>query len=142
MISESNLAQWPVELFDQLPERVTGDILSALEYSFGERSLKHVLDDLYSGEKQIWLHSTGEVFTATVITQIVEYPSKRTCEVTYLGGDGSLDIIRDKKHVQQVEEWARYNQCQDIQIIGRKGWLRVLKDQDYTERYITLGKQL
>lgn len=133
------LAQWPVELLHKLPPRVITDIQSALEYGHGERNLKDITDSIQKGDKQVWVHSTEDLFTGTVITEIIQYPRKKTCQIIYLGGDSSLKFLDE---LQVIEEWARLNNCVDIQVIGRKGWLRVLKNQDYRERYTTVGKEL
>ena len=133
------IAQWPKELFSKLPERTTKDVLSALRYSNGERNFKDVMNELMSGEKQIWVHTTDDKFNATVSTEVIDFPGKRTCMISYLGGDHILDCLDD---IGTIELWAKENGCKDIQVIGRKGWCKALKKFMYNERYTVIGKEL
>lgn len=133
------IAQWPVQLLDQLPRRFIKDIQAALGHGFGERNFKDITDEIQEGSKQIWMHSTDEAFNATVITQIIEHPRKKTCEVVCLGGEEAEKFLDE---IKVIEEWAKLNNCDDIQVIGRRGWARALKSQDYTDRYTTIGKML
>jgi len=130
---------WDKKDFDKLPEVVIKDILSALDHGYGERGIEDVFDDLALDNKQLWLVDCDGKFVATVITHILEYPRKKTCEICYLGGNNMLNSVSDIKH---IEVWAKHQGCKDIQIIGRRGWLRALKDEGYLERYTTIGKEL
>lgn len=133
------IAQWPIEDFDKLPLRVFEDVESALSYSYGERDLSHVIMDLMEGTKQIWMLSDDTEFKSTVVTQIVEHPGKKICELIYLGGDDMLDMIPE---LTAVEDWAKENGCSDFHAIGRPGWERVLKKHGYSKRYVTVGREL
>lgn len=130
---------WSTDNFDKLPNRIVRDISDALEHSFGERVLSDVFDDLALGHKQLWVNDCNGEFTTTVVTQIITYPKKKTLEICYLGG---LDTLNQLSEIKIIEEWARIEGCKDIQVIGRKGWLRALKDEGYQERYTTIGKEL
>lgn len=130
---------WPRDMYDKLPARAYNDIESAMGYGYGERHLVDVLLELERGEKQLWMHSTDDDFKATIITQIIDLPAKRRCEVVYLGG---LDMLEYVGEVSAIEDWARDNGCDDIQAIGRPGWERALKPLGYTRRYITVGRDL
>ena len=45
-------------------------------------------------------------------------------------------------NVKTIEEWAVLNDCDDIQVFGRRGWLRPLKEHGFSERYTIAGKSL
>lgn len=115
------------------------DIQAALNHANGERDVSHVIEELLTGHKQLWLEEQDGEFIGTVVTQVIETPNKKICEITYLAGNGMINHLGD---IKEIEKWAVYNGCTDIHVIGRKGWERALKDQGYTQRYVTIGKTL
>lgn len=133
------LAQWPKEMFDQLPNFVWDHISLALEHGNGERTITEVKKDILAGTKQVWLHSIGDKFDFTIVTQIMEHPSKKVCEVVYSGGSG---MIKAMEELRVIEDWARMNGCTDIHAVGRKYLSRTLGNYGYSQRYITVGKKL
>ena len=135
----SLLAMWPASLMHKLPDRIVSDILSAMHYSNGERSFSDLIHEIARGEKQIWVHSTDDEFNATVVTQVSQFPSKKTCEILYLGGDKAVEFVTD---ISAIEDWAREQGCDDIQAIGRRGWVKALAPLGYSERYTITGKAL
>ena len=133
---------WTQEHFKELPLACLDHIKLAMESSYGERELKHVAQELAKGSKQIWLKTLDEKFIATVITHVIDYPNKRTCEICYLGGESGEGVMDSLKDIQEIENWATLNNCDDIQVFGRRGWLRPLKEHGFSERYTILGKSL
>ena len=70
------------------------------------------------------------------VTTIIRYPRKTTCLIVLAGG--SLETLR--RCLPLVEEWARHQGCQAMEVTGRKGWLRELKD--YSQSQVRLWKEL
>lgn len=136
------LCMWTKEHFKDLPVACLEHIESALEYGQGERKLEHIAQDLIDGTKQLWVGTLNDKFVATVITHVIDYPSKRTCEVCYLGGETGEGVLNALDHVKLIEDWAITNNCDDIQVFGRRGWLRPLKEHGFSERYTIAGKSL
>ena len=133
------IVQWPKEVFKHLPSFVLKHIQLALEHGNGERGLQEVLEDLKDGSKQVWIHTTNDVFDFTIVTQIVEHPGKKICEIVYSGGSGMINSLDE---LQVIEDWARMNGCTDIHAVGRKYLSKSLASYGYTQRYITVGKEL
>lgn len=137
------LCMWTHEHFNKIPNVALAHIESALEFGNGERILTNVIEDLIAGSKQIWLGTVGTEFVATVVTQVIDYPSgKRTCEICYLGGEKGSGVMAALGEVKEIEDWAVANKCDDMQIFGRRGWLKALKEHGYSDRYTILGKSL
>lgn len=137
------LAHWPPEVFHKLPRRVIKDLISAMHYSNNERGLKDLVSDLVSGNKQVWIHSHNNEFNGTIVTQLTDFPGKKTCEILYLGGDTAGDNLMEFiEEIAVIERWARHNNCDDIQAIGREGWVKVLNKYGYQKRYVVTGKLL
>jgi hypothetical protein len=136
------LCMWTQEHFKDMPAATIGHIHSALEFSYGERRIQDVMKELVEGSKQIWLGTIDGNFVATVVTHIIDYPGKRTCEICYLGGEAGSGILQALGEVKAIEDWAIHNECDDIQVFGRRGWLKALKNHGYSERYTIAGKSL
>ena len=61
---------------------------------------------------------------SAMITEIVDYPNKSVCRIWLAGGDLEELVEAEKK----ICDWARRHGCDGIEIIGRHGWKKVLKD--------------
>lgn len=133
------IAQWSIHNLPKLPQRIVTDIQSALDHGNGERTVDDIAIELIEGTKQLWMYSSEDELLGTVLTEIIQHPQKKVCQITHLGGESMMDIIND---IQEIEAWAKLNDCSDIQVIGRRGWIKALQGYGYKERYITIGKQL
>ena len=136
------LCMWTQEHFKDMPYSTLKHIEDALAHGYGERDLKHVIQELVEGSKQIWLGTIGKEFVATVVTHIIEYPNKKTCEICYLGGESGTGVLDALNEVKEIEQWARLQGCDDMQVFGRRGWLKALNKHGYSERYTIVGKSL
>lgn len=133
------IAYWPKEVYNNIPEFAFQWISRALEHANGERSLEDVKAELESGSKQLWLHTTDDIFDFCIVTHIIEHPDKKTCEIVYSGGVGMLASLGE---LTEIEDWARLQGCTDIQAIGRKYMIKSLAPYGYDQRYVTVGKNL
>lgn len=121
-------ALWPT--IDMLFSRVVND--------------KVHMEDIYNfcldGTWLLWLHQvpeTGEI-TSAAITEFIEYPQVTNLRVVLLSGDDG-DWLSG---MSIFERFARINQCAYVEIHGRKGWERVLKNGGYNLSHITLSKRI
>lgn len=138
-----NTAQWPPEHLLNLPSKVAGWIQDALDKGNGERTLQDVFSEILQNKKQLWVRSEEEEFTTAAVTQVIDTPQKRICEITYLGGVAAKNTGFDfLDGISVIEDWARENGCTDITAIGREAWVRALRHLDYEKRYTTVGKKL
>ena len=120
---------WPV---------ASGLLDRAVSYSGGRYELADIFDALMSGKMQLCSAGGDDGKPHVVaVTEIVNYPHKRVANISMLAGEG-----RDRwlHHLESVEKWARDNDCEAIELRGRAGWERVLKDWDL--RQIILEKEL
>jgi len=133
------IVQWTPDILSKLPANTVDRINAALEYGYGERDVIDVAKDLAAGTKQIWVHSTEDDLDFIIVTQVVEHPKKKICEIVYSGGSGMLKALDE---LEVIEDWARMNNCTDIHAIGRDYLSRSLRKYGYDKRYITVGKAL
>lgn len=95
----------------------------------GRRTPEQVLQALMHGEMQLWVggDETDELKGAFV-TQISNYPLKRSCYVLYIAGEGAIENI---DLFGDIEDWARQNGCHEMCLVGRPGWKKVLPDYEF-----------
>ena len=89
------------------------------------------------------VHTKMEVLGVVVLI-IQEFPRGSMCTV-YAAGvsreqQGQIDWIRVIRTIKQYVQ--DYTNCTMISVNGRRGWLRVLRDEGYTEECVTLVKEI
>ena len=109
-------------------ERWSPELAKAL---LDTHTLDDVLDLLKSGDAQLWTDPE-----AAVVTEIVIYPRKKVLRAWL--ASGKYEGIR--RIEDRVIPWAKGYGCQEIQIVGRLGWRRRLKD--YRECAVTMTKEI
>tara|TARA_R100001530_G_scaffold121887_1_gene89402 strand:- start:71 stop:499 length:429 start_codon:yes stop_codon:yes gene_type:complete len=75
---------------------------------------------------------------AVVIIEIVLYLRHKISRVVSIGGS-KLEQWLDY-HLHVLEEWSKNNGCSHMDIYGRRGWKKMLKE--YKEHCILLRKKL
>ena len=112
-----------------------------------EQKIKPALDDCYTPQDiidgliqdrfQLFISWEDHVESA-VITEIAQYPQKRICRYFLAGGnnmDNWLEPIQ-----KEIEKFAKHNNCNSIEVAGRKGWARKLKG--YEQKIYLFSKEL
>jgi len=98
-----------------------------------------VLELLRNGTYTLWVAidpvSNKVIVAATV--EFVYYPRDKVCRVVTVGGERLNDWIH---HLTTLEEWAKKQGCTYMDMYGRRGWIKILKD--YTEDCVLLRKEL
>ena len=95
----------------------------ALERSMGEYEAEDIRAALEINDMQMWVAVDDEKVIAVMVTQIVNYPRKRFCDLV-LGAGTRLDEW--KPGLRMIQDWAKFNKCDALRIFGRKGWVRSL----------------
>lgn len=108
----------PTSSLDEL-ERLAHHIEAALAYSGDTHSLLHVVDAIKDGSAQFF-----PLENSVIVTEIVDYPKRAVCRIWLAGGEMDELIEAEKS----IVKWARSHGCDGMEIIGRKGWERQLKD--------------
>lgn len=76
---------------------------------------------------QLWI-SWNDGIEASFVTEVCDYPQMRVMRWVLAGGSNMeswLTLLTEK-----VENWAKKNKCQRLEIVGRKGWTKVLRDYE------------
>jgi len=104
-------------------------ISDALEYAGGSHTMDDVAEAVWSWKAQFF-----PLEKSAIITEIVDYPQKAMCRIWLAGGD--LDELMDAEI--SIAHWAKIHGCDGMEIVGRKGWSRQLKD--YRESAVVLTR--
>jgi len=101
-------------------------------------SLQGVLEDIRSEAAQLWSFETeaGETLML-VVTRILHHELCDTFEIQLCGGHRLRDCL---KLLPELEAHARFLGCKLVELRGRPGWHRVLRE--YSLRGIALEKEL
>ena len=90
-----------------------------------------IRDRVMMGDVQLW-HNPRYA----AITEVINYPQRRVVLVHLASGE--LDAI--VQAYEDLEKFARIVEATGIEINGRKGWTRVLKDRGFNEVAVRLFK--
>ena len=98
---------------------------------------RDILDGLVKNAFQLFISWEDKVESA-VITEVIQYPQKKVCRYFLAGGSNMNNWLEPIQ--QEIEKFAKYNQCDAIEVAGRKGWLRKLKG--YEQKIYLMSKKL
>ena len=108
----------------------------ALEYGWNQP--EEVLELIANAQAQCWMAIDGEKVMGVWVTRVEQSERGRFCLVWLAAGEKVhewLHLVTEK-----VEPWAKENGCSEMQIVGRKGWVRRLPDYKWTA--VVLRKEI
>jgi hypothetical protein len=111
--TENGEPKWWVPYFQESEQL----LLNALEYSDGTHSLEDVAMALDKDEMQLW-----PGINTAIVTEILEFPQKKIIHVFLAAGDMN-EVIRILPY---IEKHGKKEGCEELSMIGRKGWERVM----------------
>jgi GNAT superfamily N-acetyltransferase len=112
-------------------------IAQACEASRGKWTAEALRKEIEERNAQLWAIYKDEELQAVIVTSIENYPGKRVVTAPIVVGKDRGDWMQ---HFLEIEDWARQNGCQAVELIARPGWARVLKDYELT--HVKLEKDL
>lgn len=113
-------------------------IQAALERSCADGRPTHsflcVRQMILSNEAQLWSTENG-----CCVTILSTFPLRTIMQVWLLGGDFE-EVF--ETHADNVERYARNNNCDVLFVTGRRGWVRRLEPHGYTEMGAVVARKL
>jgi len=103
-------------------------------HSEGELTPDDFLPFLKTGEMTLWIGVRDKTIIAAMVTQVIPYPKKNVLRIISLAGS---EIKKYLPHFYKIEDWARERHCKHIELWGRKGWQKILKDWKNTYQILT-----
>lgn len=93
-------------------------------------------DECKAGTCQLWLVVNDAYATvAAVLTRV--YADDGVCQIEIGAGEGLDGFVALEREIAQ---WACSQGCKHIEIVGRRGWQRVVSG--YAERAVILSREL
>jgi hypothetical protein len=96
-----------------------------------------ILDGLMETRFQLFISWEDRVESA-VVTEVAQYPQKKILRYFLAGGENMNNWLEPIQ--KEIEQFAKYNQCDAIEVAGRKGWTRKLKG--YEQKIYLFTKEL
>ena len=112
---------------------------AALKHGLGEYSIEDIKKSCIQRDMQLWVKIDKEVQGAFV-TKISKYPQKNILCVLLLGGKNFLEW-RDEADAL-LNAFGKENNCEYVELFGRKGWGKMLKDINYKEQTRLFAKEI
>ena len=110
---------------------------TALEYR--EYSITDIKNACISKNMQLWV-KLGKETKGAFVTKIAKYPQKNLLIVILLGGV-EFQEWRDEADAL-LNAFGKENNCEYVELFGRKGWGKMLKDIDYKEVTRLFAKEI
>jgi hypothetical protein len=114
-------------------------LITALEYGLGEYSIGDIKNSCISKDMQLWV-KIGKETKGAFVTKIAKYPQKNLLVVILLGGD-EFQEWRDEADAV-LNAFGKQHNCEYVELFGRKGWGKMLKDIDYKEVTRLFAKEI
>lgn len=127
----------PAEKLEPIWPVVEPLLEKALEGNCGEVTTFDVYQGIKSRDLQLWVIYDGSV-QAAVITEIINYPRKKTCRALQVAGSNMDEWMH---LIQVIEDWAKEQGARSMELIGRKGWERYMKQYGFSFEHVTLNKE-
>tara|TARA_R100001244_G_scaffold57877_1_gene48956 strand:+ start:871 stop:1419 length:549 start_codon:yes stop_codon:yes gene_type:complete len=132
----------PPEYIRHIYPKVEGFLDRLVPTTNGRFEKIDLLHDMLTGRENLWVvveeEDNEENIIGIVITEVMHYPRKRMLAIQYCSGD-RLDEWMDNT-LEILENWALDNDCEGMELTGRKGWVKKLKLQQWKEEFVVVKK--
>ena len=131
------LVQIPLENLPRVLPMVTVQLHEVANRSRNNLSVTGMLEQFARGVWQLWIIWDGSV-RAVLATEIyTNVAGVQVCAVRFATGEGSSDWLC---LIDELENWARFQDCAKLDMTARKGWAKKLPDYKLT--HVLLEKDL
>ena len=140
-----NLVHIPSSNLDDVWNLVKKDIQEALSYSGNHTDSDFVLETLKQQKFQLWIvwdkekKTTKDKYYGVVITEVIKRKLRKSCNIFVVTGKH-----RQKwQHLISVlEDFALEQECNNMELIARKGWERIMEQFNYKKTHVVLEKSI
>jgi hypothetical protein len=139
------LVRIPVKELDKVWAIVEKDIKNALAYSSQLTSSDFVLNKTKEGKFQIWVlwdktkPTSVEKYFGVVVTEIIKRQLGKVCHIYIMTGK---QRHKWQHLVKDIEQFAKDEECQMMELIARPGWKKVLNNFGYNMTHVVLEKKI
>ena len=127
--NDGQIPYWAVHF-----RRLEPHITAALEYSQGTHTAEDVLNQISTGDLQLW---PGK--DSVVVTQLITFPRKKVLHV-FLAGGNQKEL---KEMDPYVVQWAKEQGCTALTFTGRMGWARSeMREIGFETTHVMMSKEI
>ena len=88
-------------------------------------SIKDILYGLANDRMQLFISWHNDKVESAVVTEIAQYPQSKVLRYFLAGGTNLENWLEEIQIV--IEKFAKKENCTQLEVAGRKGWVRKLK---------------
>jgi hypothetical protein len=114
-----------------------------LDTAYGKNDIpmpETMRDDLLQGFKQLWVAwepPPANQIIGAALTRLARMRSGLHCEIVACAGH---EVERWVDGIALIEAWAKIEGCKKVTIVGRPGWMKLLRN--YRQREVMLELEL
>lgn len=113
----------------------------AASRSNGRHDIDSLRIEIERGVQLLWIMFFGDdEMIGAFTTSVFRYPKRSIVSVAFAGGDGITNYREEA--IGAISDYALEMNCDGIEVIGRKGWLRVLEPLGFEESFLVIEKDL
>ena len=119
------IKQVDIECVDVFWDKVKNWVYKVVVQSNGRHTLDSTYKLLKQGTMTMFLIMDKKKLCAVYVVQKVYYPAKIVLGILFCGGS---KVIKEVKKIEKFFlNYAKEQKCDGLEIIGRKGWDKVIK---------------
>ena len=119
------IKQVDIECVDVFWDKVKNWVYKVVVQSNGRHTLDSTYKLLKQGTMTMFLITDKKKLCAVYVVQKVYYPAKIVLGILFCGGS---KVIKEVKKIEKFFlNYAKEQKCEGLEIIGRKGWDKVIK---------------
>ena len=110
----------------------------AIDFNDGDFDSNFVLSRLLNSTMQLFVGYNPKEIVYAAVTEILPYQKRKALRIVLMGGK-DIDSWVDTKI---FERFARSQECDRIEIVGRKGWIKKLETRGYKQTHYIVTKEI
>jgi len=114
-------------------------IAEALKRSNSDFTSAHIKQKIDDGKAQLWIIFDDNLLAVGTTELSTLENGRKLCVVSTLAGE---DMALWDHLWEQFEQLAREQRCDGLQVVGRVGWVRYLRDRGFRQPWVVLEKVL
>jgi hypothetical protein len=106
----------------------------------------HTKEELFSRAMsyglQVWAIGKAPECNSVVFSQICIFSTGRNLELFWGAGEGKWHLTCGELFNAAIEKFAKAAECKRIDIVGREGWQKILKEHGFTKTAVVLSRRV
>jgi hypothetical protein len=102
-------------------------------------TIASIVNDINTQSKYLWIVYEDDRPLVVVITSFVQYPHVKRVLFYLVAGDKIDETLY--LHDEIIKD-AVYHKCSEIEIFGRRGWIKKLKSLGYKLEYVAMSAKI